>query len=231
MVRITSLMDSIHDILALCQVNQQLSQMLSSEDFWYTAVANRFGIQCEWKPKLMTWKQYYYGASASSITALPQILDDARQEWRLRGQLHRLYDLPAVIHANSRLEWYRNGKLNRDGDQPALIDYDGFVMVCAIVMAIDQPSYISMGIKMIFVIVTEIDQHEFGPMAEKSGIGGVYVIVMGISRRSPILMVDNCGIKIIYIIVMVTNQPRLLVMDRELGINMENFIVIMIKQP
>jgi len=123
MVQILNLMGSVKEVLTLCQVNKELYRMLSSENFWQTAVANRFTRHCQWKPTPMTWKQYYLEL-LWSVTS-QHLMIGGRKEWILRGLRHRLADLPAVVYPNNKQEWYRNGLLHRDGDQPAIVHDDG----------------------------------------------------------------------------------------------------------
>ena len=53
-------------------------------------------------------------------------LEYGEKIWRnKKGQIHRNYDLPAIIYANGTQEWYKENKLHRDNDLPAIIDADG----------------------------------------------------------------------------------------------------------
>ena len=57
---------------------------------------------------------------------LPAVIwPDGSQKWYQHGQLHRDYDLPAVIRPYYPMlmvqEWYQNGLKHRDGDEPAVI--------------------------------------------------------------------------------------------------------------
>jgi hypothetical protein len=46
--------------------------------------------------------------------------------WRdAEHQLHRDYDLPAVVWPNGTKFWYQHGKLHRDGDLPAIVYPNG----------------------------------------------------------------------------------------------------------
>jgi hypothetical protein len=55
--------------------------------------------------------------------------EEAWQEWRVNGLLHRDNDKPAVVRYASEhwrlCEWWVNGQRHRDGDRPAIICYDG----------------------------------------------------------------------------------------------------------
>jgi hypothetical protein len=54
------------------------------------------------------------------------ILKNGTEEWRnKKGQLHRVGDLPAIIHDNGTKKWYQYGKSHRDNDKPAIIWSDG----------------------------------------------------------------------------------------------------------
>lgn len=55
----------------------------------------------------------------------PPTLHDGKLEYRMRGELHRNGDLPAVIGANGHQEWWKDGKRHREGDLPAIITADG----------------------------------------------------------------------------------------------------------
>lgn len=62
-----------------------------------------------------TWKEYFTVEST----------EERSQCWRLRGELHRDNDQPALYHADGSIAWYQHGKLHRDNDLPALISHHG----------------------------------------------------------------------------------------------------------
>ena len=142
-VHIINQLVSIDDILSCCQIDRSFR----SDDLWRTAIANRYPDQ---GPENLSWKQYY----PELVWSIHTPIDIGKtQEWRLRGQLHRLAvicmehndvigkfwhqndklhrdgDLPAMISGRGKfLEWYKLGNIHRDGhgsDKPAVIMPDG----------------------------------------------------------------------------------------------------------
>jgi hypothetical protein len=124
LVHIVNQLPSPQDILALCQVNRHVHQVTKLEEFWTSAVANRFPSQGRWKPHTISWREYYLElvwsvATGPQVTYEAFICGGSVHQWIFRGQRHRLNDLPAVIYPDRRQEY---GEYHRDGDQPAIID-------------------------------------------------------------------------------------------------------------
>jgi hypothetical protein len=59
---------------------------------------------------------------------LPAVVwEDGAMEWRLNGQLNRLYGRPTAIGPGGEMWWHRDGLLHRDDGKPAIVYADGSV--------------------------------------------------------------------------------------------------------
>jgi hypothetical protein len=45
--------------------------------------------------------------------------------WKIKDQIHRTNDLPAIITSSGGKEWYQNGRLHRKNNLPAMITSNG----------------------------------------------------------------------------------------------------------
>lgn len=59
--------------------------------------------------------------------APPDEIDSAGNKYWLdsNGEIHRDYDLPAIVYIDGFLEWYSHGRKHRDGDKPAFESPNG----------------------------------------------------------------------------------------------------------
>ena len=102
LIHIINQLTKPRDILSVCQLNHHTYQLSITDEFWQIAVAYRYPNQGQFKLGTVRWKQYYLELVWSVMT--PPRLSGTKQEWILRGQYHRLHDLPAIIHSNSEQE-------------------------------------------------------------------------------------------------------------------------------
>ena len=68
------------------------------------------------------------------------ILSDGSKEWYLHGSHHRNHDRPAIIYADGTKQWYQHNRTHRDQGLPAVIHADGKCEWWVYGQKVDQPS-------------------------------------------------------------------------------------------